>query len=89
MITKENSHVKYSWKYNVLFRPHQKSSVQATDRLMKELKAIYKSTNYKEGHYTVDVVNENIYEWKGSLVRSYKKQNTFCSEKLKKKIKQF
>ena len=54
---------------------------------MKELKAIYKSTNYKEGHYTVDVVNENIYEWKGSLVRSYKKQNTFVKKTFLKNFK--
>ncbi|ESO87499.1 hypothetical protein LOTGIDRAFT_235001 [Lottia gigantea] len=38
-------------------------SVQATDRLMKELRDIFRSDSYKKGIYTVDLVNESLYEW--------------------------
>ena len=38
-------------------------SVQATDRLMKELKEVYKSENYKSGIFTVELKDENLYEW--------------------------
>jgi ubiquitin-conjugating enzyme E2 Q len=39
-------------------------SVQATDRLMKELRDIYKSDSYKRGVYTIDLLNDsNLYEW--------------------------
>ncbi|XP_041368896.1 ubiquitin-conjugating enzyme E2 Q1-like [Gigantopelta aegis] len=38
-------------------------SVQATDRLMKELRDIYKSDSYKREIYTVDLVNDCLYEW--------------------------
>ena len=39
-------------------------SFQATDRLMKDLKLIYKSDQYKSGHYTIDIVNDDLYHWK-------------------------
>ncbi|CAG2248571.1 UBE2Q [Mytilus edulis] len=38
-------------------------SVLATDRLMKELRDIYRSDSYKKGIYTVDLVNDSLYEW--------------------------
>ncbi|XP_065576881.1 ubiquitin-conjugating enzyme E2 Q2-like [Artemia franciscana] len=38
-------------------------SVQATDRLMKELRDIYKSDTFKKRIYTVELVNDNLYEW--------------------------
>ncbi|XP_046574341.1 ubiquitin-conjugating enzyme E2 Q2-like isoform X2 [Haliotis rubra] len=38
-------------------------SVQATDRLMKELRDIYKSESFKRQIYTVDLVNDCLYEW--------------------------
>ncbi|KAL5260734.1 hypothetical protein ACHWQZ_G010776 [Mnemiopsis leidyi] len=38
-------------------------SVQATDRIMKELKEIYKSEGYKTGVYTVSINNDNLYNW--------------------------
>ncbi|KAK3098899.1 hypothetical protein FSP39_024125 [Pinctada imbricata] len=38
-------------------------SVQATDRLMKELRDIYRSESYKNGIFSVDLVNESLYEW--------------------------
>ncbi|OWF47539.1 ubiquitin-conjugating enzyme E2 Q2-like [Mizuhopecten yessoensis] len=38
-------------------------SVQATDRLMKELRDIYRSDSFKKGIYTVDLVNDSLYEW--------------------------
>ncbi|XP_033109635.1 ubiquitin-conjugating enzyme E2 Q1-like [Anneissia japonica] len=38
-------------------------SIQATDRLMKELKEIYRSRNYRDKHYTVELVNDSLYDW--------------------------
>ncbi|XP_050401487.1 ubiquitin-conjugating enzyme E2 Q1 [Patella vulgata] len=38
-------------------------SVQATDRLMKELRDIYRSASFKNEIYTVDLVNDSLYEW--------------------------
>ena len=38
-------------------------SVQASDRIMKELKEIYKSDNYKTGVYSVAINNDNLYKW--------------------------
>ncbi|GFO50400.1 ubiquitin-conjugating enzyme e2 q1 [Plakobranchus ocellatus] len=38
-------------------------SVQATDRLMKELRDIYKSDSYKNEIFTVELVNDSLYEW--------------------------
>ena len=60
----------YFWifiRLNVGFS--QKSSIQATDRLMKEMKSIYKSESYKSGYYTVEPVDDNVYEWNVALVR--------------------
>lgn len=42
-------------------------SVQATDRLMKELRDIYKSESYKNGGYSVELVDDSIYEWNVNL----------------------
>lgn len=38
-------------------------SVQATDRLMKELRDIYRSDSFKKNMYSIDLVNDSIYEW--------------------------
>ncbi|KAL5277674.1 UBE2Q1 family protein [Megaselia abdita] len=38
-------------------------SVQATDRLMKELRDIYRSDSFKNNMYSIDLVDESIYEW--------------------------
>lgn len=38
-------------------------SVQATDRLMKELRDIYRSDSFKKKMYTIELVNDSIYEW--------------------------
>ena len=38
-------------------------SVQATDRLMKELRDIFRSQSYKKGDYVIDLVDESLYEW--------------------------
>lgn len=38
-------------------------SVQATDRLMKELRDIYKSDSFKKDFYSVELVNECLYDW--------------------------
>ena len=39
----------------------------ASDRLMKELQRVYKSECYKKGLYTVDLVDESLYEWRVQL----------------------
>ena len=44
-------------------------SVQATDRLMKELRDIYKSDSYKQGTYLVELVNDSLYEWHVKLMK--------------------
>ena len=36
---------------------------------MKEMKSIYKSESYKSGYYTVEPVDDNVYEWNVALVR--------------------
>ncbi|XP_064546659.1 ubiquitin-conjugating enzyme E2 Q2 isoform X2 [Drosophila montana] len=38
-------------------------SVQATDRLMKELRDIYRSDAFKKNMYSIELVNDSIYEW--------------------------
>lgn len=38
-------------------------SVQASDRLMKELREVYKSDSYKSGIFTVELVDDSLYEW--------------------------
>lgn len=43
-------------------------SVQATDRLMKELKEVYRSESFKRGVFSVDLVNDSLYEWNVKLL---------------------
>ncbi|UJR38242.1 hypothetical protein I4U23_030915 [Adineta vaga] len=43
------------------------SSVQATDRLMKELREIFRSQAYKKGDFTIELVDESLYEWNVKL----------------------
>ncbi|EEB13516.1 ubiquitin-conjugating enzyme E2 Q2, putative [Pediculus humanus corporis] len=43
-------------------------SVQATDRLMKELRDIYRSDTYKKGMYSIDLVSDSLYEWNVRLM---------------------
>nr|KAF6279233.1 ubiquitin conjugating enzyme E2 Q2 [Myotis myotis] len=38
-------------------------SVQASDRLMKELRDIYRSQSYKAGFYSVELINDSLYDW--------------------------
>ncbi|XP_028814002.1 ubiquitin-conjugating enzyme E2 Q2-like isoform X2 [Denticeps clupeoides] len=38
-------------------------SVQASDRLMKELREIYRSQSYKTGIYSVELVSDSLYDW--------------------------
>lgn len=35
----------------------------ATSRLMKEMREIYRSASYKNGDYTIELVDESIYSW--------------------------
>ncbi|XP_078711019.1 ubiquitin-conjugating enzyme E2 Q2-like isoform X2 [Lampetra fluviatilis] len=44
-------------------------SVQATDRLMKELRDIYRSASFKAGNYAVDLVNDSLYEWNVKILK--------------------
>ncbi|XP_075979441.1 ubiquitin-conjugating enzyme E2 Q2 [Anticarsia gemmatalis] len=38
-------------------------SLQATDRLMKELRDIYRSHSFKNNMYSIELVNDSLYEW--------------------------
>ncbi|XP_062516590.1 ubiquitin-conjugating enzyme E2 Q2-like [Corticium candelabrum] len=38
-------------------------SVQASDRLMKDLRDIYRSAGHKDGMFSVELVEDNLYEW--------------------------
>ncbi|XP_054718932.1 ubiquitin-conjugating enzyme E2 Q1-like isoform X1 [Uloborus diversus] len=44
-------------------------SVQATDRLMKELREVYRSESFKKGVFTVELVNDSLYEWNVKLLK--------------------
>jgi len=44
-------------------------SIIASDRLMKELKEIYRSDNYKNSVFTVDLEKDNLYEWNVKLFK--------------------
>lgn len=35
---------------------------------MKDIKSIYKSDSYKNGNYTVELPDDNVYEWRVALV---------------------
>jgi len=50
-------------------QPSQRSSPAATDRLMKDLKSIYKSDSYKKELYTVKLPDDNVYEWRVALLK--------------------
>ena len=54
-------------------------SVQATDRIMKELKEIYKSEGYKTGVYTVSINEDNLYSWDVFLQKSVSNCFSFVS----------
>ncbi len=53
------------------------SSVQATDRLMKELRDIFRSQSYKNGDYTIELVDESLYEWNVKV-----KKNSFWNKNI-------
>lgn len=42
-------------------------SVQATDRLMKELREVYRSESYRRDVFSVELVNDSLYEWNVKL----------------------
>lgn len=44
-------------------------SVQATDRLMKELRDVYRSDSFKRGTYSVCLNNDNLYDWTIKIIR--------------------
>lgn len=44
-------------------------SVTASDRLMKELKEIYRSENVKNGVFTVELEKDSLYEWNVKLFK--------------------
>lgn len=39
------------------------SSVRASDRLMRELRDIYRSSNFKSGLYAVELIDDSLYNW--------------------------
>ncbi|CAH8849863.1 unnamed protein product [Trichobilharzia szidati] len=46
-----------------------KGSLQSSDRLMKELREIYRSDSYKRGIFTVELQNDSLYNWKVKLYK--------------------
>lgn len=44
-------------------------SVQATDRLMKELREVFQSESVKKGVFAVELINDNLYEWNVRLIK--------------------
>ncbi|XP_043936588.1 ubiquitin-conjugating enzyme E2 Q1 isoform X2 [Protopterus annectens] len=44
-------------------------SVQASDRLMKELRDIYRSESFKAGNYAVELVNDSLYDWNVTILK--------------------
>ncbi|NXA57358.1 UB2Q1 enzyme, partial [Nothocercus julius] len=48
-------------------------SVQATDRLMKELRDIYRSPSFKGGYYAVELVNDSLYDWNVKLLKALRR----------------
>lgn len=53
---------RYKWNQFIL-QGSVSGSVQATDRLMKELRDIYRSDSFKNHMYSIELVNDSIYEW--------------------------
>ncbi|XP_065221622.1 ubiquitin-conjugating enzyme E2 Q2 [Planococcus citri] len=53
-------------------RDHMKGaitgSVQANNRLMKELRDIYNSETFKRGVYSIELVGDSLYEWNVRLI---------------------
>lgn len=49
-------------------------SVQATDRLMKELKNVFKSESYRLASYTIDLNEDSLYDWRIRL-KSFDKES--------------
>lgn len=43
-------------------------SIQATDRLMKELREVYQCDSVKKGVFAVELSNDNLYEWNVRLM---------------------
>ena len=41
---------------------------------MKDIKSIYKSDSYKKGKYSVELQDDNVYEWRVALV-NFTEQN--------------
>lgn len=50
-------------KIHLQFQESSKESVQATNRLMKELRDVYRSEMYKNNEYTVELVDDSLYNW--------------------------
>lgn len=50
-------------KFHLQFQENSKESVQATNRLMKELRDVYRSKMYKNHEYTVELVDDSLYNW--------------------------
>lgn len=44
-------------------------SVQATDRLMKEIREVYRSESFKRGVYQVTLVNDSLYNWNIEILK--------------------
>lgn len=72
-ITEENrailERVRMNTRQEYLAAGKATGSVRATDRLMRELQDIYRSKNYKSGIYSVELVDDCLYNWNIKLYR--------------------
>ncbi|KAH8377263.1 hypothetical protein KR093_004572 [Drosophila rubida] len=59
-------------------------SPNATDRLMKELRIIYRSDTFKQNMYSVELVNDSLYEWNVSI-NTVDKDSQLCADMLQLK----
>lgn len=58
-----------------------------SNRLMKEMLEIYRSESFKNGDYTVEMVDESIYNWNVEL-RSIDKESALYKDLMKLKEKE-
>lgn len=59
----------------------------ATKRLMREIDEIYRSETFKNGDFTVEMVDESIYNWDVEL-RSIDKDSALYKDLMKLKVKE-
>lgn len=60
--------------YFLFFQKNIEQSIQASDRLMRELRDCYRSEMYKNNEYSIELVDDSLYDW-NIIVRSFDKDS--------------